>query len=460
MDTINDQEVIKEEEKTKKLPHNLDISHSEIESINEYIQHHKTAILVIMFTDIEGFTYLTETKGEKYSAKIRNYHDDILVSAIEEGQKGKVVKFIGDAVMAVFSEPISAVKISLDIQKQLKQFNEVNTELDDINVRIGLHLGQVALEENIHADVFGRHVNRAARIEGLAAGGQVYITFPVFDSAKGWMMDDQSIGWKLHGSYHLKGIEKPAEIYEVYNKGERTPQAPQKGNRVRNTLTPTLTAFIIIVTVIATYLALNINRTSISFLDYNVSEPLILTTGDTVIVDGELGDHIRNAISDIPLGSHVAYWDKSPTVRNYTSFDIKRGKNQLSSLEFSYCELPFMTENGMVHNDSTLTLSLSEIDTISYFNDDGEYIAKSAHFEISAIGRLEGSLANYSITYTITVDGEEPFVETSVKVFDVTSDEVVLEKFKMGSSGPVLFDSEYRLSKQFIRVRIAGVWYR
>ncbi len=460
MDTTSDKDMPKEEVHTKKLPHNLDISHSEIESINEYIQHHKTAILVIMFTDIEGFTYLTETKGEKYSAKIRSYHDDILVSAIESGQKGKVVKFIGDAVMAVFSEPISAVKISLDIQKQLKQFNEVNTELDDINVRIGLHLGQVALEENIHADVFGRHVNRAARIEGLAAGGQVFITFPVFDSAKGWMMDDHSIGWKLHGSYHLKGIEKPAEIYEVYNKGERTPQAPQKGNRVRNSLSPAIAILLVVITVIATYLALNINRTSISFLEYNISEPLILLTGDTLIVDGNHGDHIRNAISDIAIGSHVAYWDKSPIVRNYTSFEIERGKNQISPLEFTHCELPFMTENGMVHNDSTLTLRLSEIDTISYYNEAGEYISKSALFEISAIGRLEGSLANYSITYTITVDGEEPLVETSVKVFDVTSDEVVLEKIKMGNSGPVLFDSEYRLSKQFIRVRIAGSWYR
>ena len=153
------------------------------------------------------------------------------METIEEGGAGMVIKFIGDAVMAVFSEPSAAVERSLLIQKRIHEFNLADHEYDQLAVRIGLHMGQVAVEENIQADVFGRHVNRAARIESMASGGQIYMSYTVFDSAKGWLEAHNELVWTLHGAYFLKGIDKPVEIYEVCDPAITQPCPPAKGQR-------------------------------------------------------------------------------------------------------------------------------------------------------------------------------------------------------------------------------------
>ncbi len=108
--------------------------------------------------------------------------------------------------MAVFSEPTAAVERALLIQQKINRFNVENPDREEMHVRIGIHLGQVAIEDRLATDIFGRHVNRASRIEGLADGGQIYMSYPVFDSAKGWLADQQKLDWKNHGRYLLKGI--------------------------------------------------------------------------------------------------------------------------------------------------------------------------------------------------------------------------------------------------------------
>jgi len=203
----------------------------EVNSLQEYIQRRNTAMLVIMFTDLKGFTQLTEEKGEKFSNKVRTFHDQKMKKVIEEGGGGKIIKFIGDAVMAVFSEPTFAVDRALAIQREFREGVQTHPELSEISVRIGLHMGQVAVENSIQTDIFGRHVNRAARIEGLADGGQIYMTYPVFDSAKGWLAERPSLSWAQHGFYFLKGIADPIEIIEVYDARYEKPMAPKSGKR-------------------------------------------------------------------------------------------------------------------------------------------------------------------------------------------------------------------------------------
>ena len=83
-----------------------------------------------------------------------------------------------------------------------------------LKIRIGLHLGQVLVEGGLHRDVFGRHVNRAARVMGLASGGQVLMTHPVYDSARGWL-EQSHLQWRDHGDYLLKGIPEATRIVEV-----------------------------------------------------------------------------------------------------------------------------------------------------------------------------------------------------------------------------------------------------
>jgi class 3 adenylate cyclase len=91
--------------------------------------------------------------------------------------------------MAVFAEPTQAVDRAMAIQREFRDNIQTHPKLSEISVRIGLHMGQVAVDNSIQTDIFGRHVNRAARIEAIADGGQIFMTYPVFDSAKGWLAE-------------------------------------------------------------------------------------------------------------------------------------------------------------------------------------------------------------------------------------------------------------------------------
>ena len=144
--------------------------------------------------------------------------------------------------MAVFAEPTAAAEKALLIQKRLAEFNAKRPDLDDINVRIGLHMGQTVIENKIQTDLFGRHVNKASRIEGLASGGHIYLSYPVYDSIKGWLMDLPDAKSRLHGSYFLKGIDKAEEIYEIWNDGETTPEAPKTARRKSAVTKPLIAA--------------------------------------------------------------------------------------------------------------------------------------------------------------------------------------------------------------------------
>tara|TARA_B100000809_G_C15025394_1_gene489959 strand:- start:206 stop:1150 length:945 start_codon:yes stop_codon:yes gene_type:complete len=95
-----------------------------------------------------------------------------------------------------------------------------------------MHMGQVSVEGEASIDVFGRHVNRAARIESLADGGQILMTHPVHDSASGWLVE-RGYQWADHGRYLLKGIEEPAHVFEVCAPSSAGPHPPQ-GNRVKD----------------------------------------------------------------------------------------------------------------------------------------------------------------------------------------------------------------------------------
>src|SRR5271170_1220617 len=150
------------------VPLDLPIDQSELNLVDGFRQSRNTSVLTIMFTDIQGFTRLTEERGDGFSNEVRRTHDGILVPVIERDGAGRVIKHIGDAVMAVFSEPSTAVARSLEIQEALRQYNAAHSDKPPLLVRIGLHMGQVTVEDKMNMDVFGRHVNRASRVEGLA----------------------------------------------------------------------------------------------------------------------------------------------------------------------------------------------------------------------------------------------------------------------------------------------------
>ena len=179
----------------------------DLNKIDEYRKTHNTSVLAVMFTDIEGFTAYTSEHGDLKSSELLQKHNEVLSHAIKSCD-GLVIKQIGDSYMAVFADPSLSVKAALTIQKEL---NEAGFPL---KVRIGIHMGQIALVEQLSADIFGNHVNIASRVESLAKGGQILLTKAIYDSAHTWIRTED-LKFKYHGKAKLKGIEGKEDIYQV-----------------------------------------------------------------------------------------------------------------------------------------------------------------------------------------------------------------------------------------------------
>ncbi|MFH1119822.1 MAG: adenylate/guanylate cyclase domain-containing protein [Bacteroidota bacterium] len=192
----------------------------DIDKIEKYRQTRKTSVLTILFTDIVGYTQFTYDAGEVASARLRHIHDEIIISQVRQEGHGEIIKQIGDSFLIVFSDPTLAVKLALKLQDQLRvNADNLTFKNYQLKIRIGLHMGQVSVEEHIVPDVFGTHVNLAARVMSLATGGQVITSGSVWENASGWLKEDQEInaGSVYYGKIKLKGIGKATEIYEFFD---------------------------------------------------------------------------------------------------------------------------------------------------------------------------------------------------------------------------------------------------
>jgi len=202
-----------------------------------------------MFTDIKDFTLLTEKVGDIKSNHIRKEHDKLFINIITRYKKGEIIKHSGDSFFAIFSEPSEAVKCGLEFQQSLSN-NSVLKEYN-LEVRIGIHLGQVSYDDTINKDLFGSQINKASRIMSISHAGQVLVSQAVWESASNFLkeINNQEIKYSKFGSIKLKGIKEPIYIYDFYfsNTGSRGIPviiSKQKKNKISNYI---LIFFIIII---------------------------------------------------------------------------------------------------------------------------------------------------------------------------------------------------------------------
>lgn len=125
--------------------------------------------MAVLFADVSGSTRLYEVIGDKRAFAAINGCLDIL-RRITGAHGGRVVKTIGDEIMAVFPDAISAVQAASEMQSEISAQPPVNNAR--VAIRIGFHHGSV-LKSKTDGDVFGDTVNIAARMANIAQGGQI-----------------------------------------------------------------------------------------------------------------------------------------------------------------------------------------------------------------------------------------------------------------------------------------------
>ncbi len=144
----------------------------------------------ILFADLEGFTHKAESLAPHLVMELLNQSLGVCVRAIET-HRGIVDKFMGDAVMAVFPEPLQAVVAAVEIQNQFHQLNAFrrNAGEEPVNLRIGINTGQVILgnigtAHRMDYTVIGDVVNTASRIEKQSVRGGVLVGEAVFERVR------------------------------------------------------------------------------------------------------------------------------------------------------------------------------------------------------------------------------------------------------------------------------------
>ncbi|HZX86763.1 MAG TPA: adenylate/guanylate cyclase domain-containing protein [Reyranella sp.] len=163
----------------------------------------------ILHADLAGFVRLVETEEDLTFARMRSVRDEIWRPAIEEAG-GSLVNSTGDAMLAEFGSAAAAVEVAIGIQERMARFNEGLAEEQRLQFRIGVHLGEIIIDE-AGRDIFGDGVNLAERIQVLAEPGGIAVSRAVRDVAR--LRGDHV--YVDGGEHRAKHVSLPLHIYRV-----------------------------------------------------------------------------------------------------------------------------------------------------------------------------------------------------------------------------------------------------
>jgi adenylate cyclase len=159
--------------------------------------------LAILFTDLVEFSSWALEAGDEASLRLLRDVGRAEDTAVAE-HGGRVVKRLGDGLMAVFDDPQDAVRAACDVREEVS-----GVEVDGYRprMRAGVHLGR---PRKIGGDYLGVDVNIAARVAEGANGDQVLVSGAACDK-----LDDDAFKCKKVRRFKAKGAPKELEVYSV-----------------------------------------------------------------------------------------------------------------------------------------------------------------------------------------------------------------------------------------------------
>jgi adenylate cyclase len=177
----------------------------------------KRRLTAVLLADVVGYSRLMSEDEEATHVKIADYAKNLIAPKVAENH-GRLIRSIGDGFLAEFDSAIDAVRCGLDIQGALAEHNAGVARDLRIQLRIGINTGDVIVGDR---DIYGHSVNIAARLEGLAEPGEIYVTRGVRDQLDG----HPSLSFEYRGDRKVKNIERPVRVYRV----RRIPEHPKRG---------------------------------------------------------------------------------------------------------------------------------------------------------------------------------------------------------------------------------------
>lgn len=166
-------------------------------------------LAAIVHADLAGFTRMMEGAETRTFRHLKTAQIEVWRPAIEAGG-GRLVGTAGDAMLAEFGSAVSAVAAAIDIQERMARFNENLDEKQRMLFRIGVHLGEVIIDEE-DQNIFGDGVNLAARIQAKADPGGIAVSRAVRD------VTELKIDYAFvdGGEHQMKNVSRAVHIYHV-----------------------------------------------------------------------------------------------------------------------------------------------------------------------------------------------------------------------------------------------------
>src|SRR5438552_5483745 len=163
-------------------------------------------LAAIMFTDMVGYSALAQ-RDDKVALELLEEHRRVLREIFPRFH-GTEIKTIGDAFLVEFGSALEAAQCAIEIQRTLAKRNHDVTSDRRIEVKIGIHIGDV-----VHrgGDVYGDGVNIASRIEQLAGAGGICVSMDVERQIRNAL----EARFEKFGSAELKNIKLPMDLFRI-----------------------------------------------------------------------------------------------------------------------------------------------------------------------------------------------------------------------------------------------------
>lgn len=156
-----------------------------------------------LFTDIVDSSRYWDQFGDVRGRMMIDHHNRLVFPVIRKF-RGRIVKTIGDGLMAVFKNPDDALKAAVAIQQILQKMRNADNSFH-VHLRIGIHTGVAIVENN---DVYGDAINVAKRVESFGGVDEI-----VLSEVTAELVEPGSMVFHKKGSFVPKGKAKPLTVY-------------------------------------------------------------------------------------------------------------------------------------------------------------------------------------------------------------------------------------------------------
>src|SRR5438046_7769091 len=165
-------------------------------------------LAAILAADVVGFSRLTGDDEDRTLARLRALRSDLIDPTISV-HKGRVGKRTGDGALVEFRSVVNAVRCAIEVQTAMVERNAGLPPERRIEFRVGIHLGDVVEESD--GDLMGDGVNIAARLEGVAKPGSIYLSEDPYRQVRARL----ALAVNDVGPTLLKNIAEPLRVYSA-----------------------------------------------------------------------------------------------------------------------------------------------------------------------------------------------------------------------------------------------------